>query len=146
MSRTAEEPVALIQAGEFVPPDTTVWQKYNERLEMPISFASSILLFTGCFFTLVVLLLMLESGPDRKPVPITLWNGEDPFGAGSSGKGGVEDPIASGFTPPTPETLQKLKPQIPIRTFAAWSTTRNALETLLHDQRKTGERSVWKTD
>jgi hypothetical protein len=110
---TTEPPVALVQAGEFVPPDTTVWEKYNERLEMPISFATSVLVFTLCGF-LLSLLLYYSFNDDRKPVPITLYNGEDPFGAGSSGSGGDPDPVAKGFTPPTPETLEKFKPQIPI--------------------------------
>jgi hypothetical protein len=109
-----DAPVTLVQAGEFVPPQSTVWQKYNERLEMPISFATSILAFTGAVFLLVAVLLIIASDDNRKPVPITLWNGEDMFGAGSSGSGGDPEPLAKGFTPPTQETLDRFKPQIPI--------------------------------
>src|SRR5437764_7237458 len=94
-------PVALVQSGEFVPPDTSVWQKYNERLEMPISFSTSVLVFTACVFLLALTLGFLNTD-NRKPVPITLWNGDDLFGLGSSGSGGEPDPIAKGSSPPTP--------------------------------------------
>lgn len=116
LKRPAPEIVPLVQAGEFVPPDTTVWEKYNERLEMPISFATSILVFTGFAF-LLVMFLYFANVDNRKPVPISLVNGDDLFGAGSSGSGGEIDPIAKGFAPPTPETLEKFKPQISAEDF-----------------------------
>jgi hypothetical protein len=108
----APDVVPLVQAGEFVPPETSVWQKYNERLEMPISFATSLLTFTAIAF-LLTLYLYFNSVDNRKAVPITLWNGDDLFGVGSSGSGGIPEPLAPGFSPPTPEMLEKFKPQIP---------------------------------
>ncbi|HEY2783909.1 MAG TPA: hypothetical protein VGJ05_02955 [Fimbriiglobus sp.] len=114
MEKTSEPSfVPLVQAGEFVPPDNSIWQKYNERLEMPISFSTSALVFTACVFLLALTLGFLNTD-NRKPVPITLWNGDDLFGAGSAGSGGVPDDLAKGFSPPTPEMLEKFKPQVPI--------------------------------
>ncbi len=83
---------------------------------MPISFATSILAFSlrAVLLSPPAFIFIISKDVDRKPVPITLWNGDDLFGTGSSGKGGEPEPLAPGFSPPTPETLEKFKPQIPI--------------------------------
>jgi hypothetical protein len=78
------------------PPEEDFDEKYNKRLEFPISIVAAILLHVmmGAFLVFV-LLGLLGSGEDKGGVPVKLvaLDGLDDSGEGSAGSGGVEDPF-----------------------------------------------------
>lgn len=92
-----DEPTLL----ELVPPEPTFWKKYSDHLEMPLSFMISTLLMTTMFGLLVLfMVLMLSSGPEKKPVPMSLVDGgQDAAGDGSQGGGSGSPEVASTTVP-----------------------------------------------
>lgn len=78
------------------PSDEDFDEKYNKRLEFPISIVAAILLHVmlGAFLVFV-LLGFLSLGEDKGGVPVKLvsLNGLDDSGEGSAGSGGVDDPF-----------------------------------------------------
>jgi hypothetical protein len=78
------------------PPEEDFDEKYNKRLEFPISIVAAILIhvLVGTFIVRV-LLGMLSIGEDKSGVPVKLvaLDGLDDSGDGSSGSGGETDPF-----------------------------------------------------
>jgi hypothetical protein len=91
-------------------------ERYNSRLEMPISFAAALLVPVGLVFFLV-LVTYLATTKDRTPVAMTYLDGDDEKGLGSAGSGGVDEPLALGQAPaaadfanlPTVADISKVK-------------------------------------
>jgi hypothetical protein len=81
-------------AGEFEPPDTTFWQRYNAHLEFPTSVLISVFTLTLAFgFIVLVVVAAMMGRPDKSSVPLVLVEGgEDDSGSGSSGSGGDPNP------------------------------------------------------
>jgi hypothetical protein len=78
------------------PPEEDFDEKYNKRLEFPISIVSAVLFHVIIGAVLIVVLaVLLRSGDDKGGVPVKLvaLDGFDDSGEGSAGSGGVEDPF-----------------------------------------------------
>jgi hypothetical protein len=97
-------------SAEFVPSDRTVWQNYNERLEMPISFSVSLLVFTLAVF-LLALSLWMPSSTERRAVAISLVDGKDLFGEGAPNSGAA-DPIHKPDPPKPTDPTPAAKPDL----------------------------------
>lgn len=94
---------------QLEPGEATFWQAHSSRFEMPISFTSSALIMAGLFALLLGIYFVANRGDKQDGVPIALSDaGFDDEGTGSEGVGGVADPIALGFTPPTEQDVQSL--------------------------------------
>jgi hypothetical protein len=73
-------------------PDEEFWEKYNDRLEFPLSAVAAVFLHVAVALFLFLLLPYLSAKTDDSPVPIKFVDvgGDDPDGAGSEGSGGDE--------------------------------------------------------
>jgi len=94
------------------PPEEVFWDKYNKRLEFPLATTTAVLLhlsvaaFLVCFF-----LGILGGKTDKSGVPVSLvpdMGGLDDDGSGSSGSGGVDDPLKESKTTSLEEQLKVL--------------------------------------
>src|SRR5205823_1798994 len=76
------------------PPEEEFWERYNKRLEFPLSTVSAVLLHILVGAVLVFILYRLMHQEDRSDVPLRLIEvgGLDDAGEGSVGSGGQEDP------------------------------------------------------
>jgi hypothetical protein len=93
-----------------VPDEAPFLKKYNDRLEIPISFVGSI--FAHSFLVCVVVFFVFHF-MDKKlkpPVPIMMVDGQDESGVGSAGSGGTPEPIAIGMTRPSESDLNRINP------------------------------------
>ncbi|HEV3383832.1 MAG TPA: hypothetical protein VG097_03400, partial [Gemmata sp.] len=78
------------------PPEEDFDDKYNKRLEFPISLVAAILFHVVVGAVLIFVLVgLLGDGDDKSGVPVKLvaLDGFDDSGEGSAGSGGVEDPF-----------------------------------------------------
>lgn len=89
-------------------------KKYNERLEMPISFVSSVFMYTTAIAAIIFFSNFLFKKPVKPAIPIMAVDGMDETGVGSLGSGGVAEPLAAGFAKPTPEDFSKFNLPTPL--------------------------------
>ena len=107
--RDDEDELDVAEAERPEPGEETFWQAHSPRFEMPISFTTSALIMAGLFALMLGIYFVANSGEKQDSVPIALSDaGFDDEGAGSEGGGGVPDPIAIGFTPPSEKDVQNL--------------------------------------
>ncbi|HEY2783910.1 MAG TPA: hypothetical protein VGJ05_02960 [Fimbriiglobus sp.] len=109
---STSRPERVSQSCEFVPSNATIWQKYNNRLEIPISFASSGLVFTFLIFLLSLFLWHPWSSKPRA-VQISLCDGLSLFGEGSPDAAGVADPAKQSELSRT-KAIEPTKPLPPL--------------------------------
>jgi len=90
------------------PPEESFDEKYNKRLEFPISLVSSVFIHVFIGTLLVVLLVyVMGGGSDQSSMKVSLVSlqGLDNFGDGAVGKGGKDNPEINGdWSPVTDET------------------------------------------
>jgi hypothetical protein len=77
------------------PPEEEFWERYNKRLEFPLSSVATVLLHVLVGTLIALILLQMENKEDRSSVGVMAMDvgGLDDFGAGSQGGGGREDPL-----------------------------------------------------
>ncbi len=101
------------------PPEEEFWDRYNRRLEFPLSTVAAVLLHVAIGALLVFLFVrLMDKGEDRSSVPVKLIDvgGMDEAGLGSAGSGG-EDAHKEGENPfkaaesilPTPQALAEAR-------------------------------------
>jgi hypothetical protein len=104
------------------PPEEEFWERYNGRLEFPLSTVAAVLLHVAVGALLVfVLVRLMDHGDDRSAVPVKLIDaiGMDDAGDGSAGSGG-SDAVKEGENQfkaqqdilPTPQALEKAREDI----------------------------------
>lgn len=87
-----EDPTALPEG----PPEEEFWERYNRRLEFPLSTVSAVLFHVIVAGFLVLTYSYFMKKEDKSGVPVNLvpdMGGLDDTGEGSAGSGGVEDPL-----------------------------------------------------
>jgi len=119
-SSSAETASAVIDG----PPEEAFWDKYNKRLEFPLSSVSAVFLHVLIGAVVVFGIFQLMNRDDDKsgvPVKFADINGLDDGGSGSAGSGGTEEPIirsnddgakAALDLLPDPSKLQEVKQEI----------------------------------
>lgn len=92
------------------PPEEEFWEKYNKRLEFPLSTVSAVLIHVLVAALLIVVLgWLMTKNDDRSSVPLTLVEGGmDDAGDGSPGSGGEPEPLAQANKDPYGEQLKGL--------------------------------------
>ena len=92
------------------PPEESFEEKYNSRLEFPLSLVSTVLLHVLVGTLLVYLLLQMQNNEDKSGPKVQLINvdGLDEAGLGSPGSGGVEDPLAKSDNDPVKSAIESL--------------------------------------
>lgn len=98
-------PDATISRSESVPdpesiptpPEEEFWERYNKRLEFPLSTVSAVLIHVLVAALLIFVLgWLMTKNDDRSSVPMTLvpdLGGLGDDGAGSPGSGRIDDPL-----------------------------------------------------
>lgn len=78
------------------PPEEEFWERYNKRLEFPLSTVSAVLIHVLVAAALIFILVRLMDRETDKNLPLKLVDvgGLDDAGDGSAGSGGVNDPLA----------------------------------------------------
>ncbi len=89
------------------------WERYNSRLEMPISITMAILIPVLLAALVIFFSYLLPSSKDNTPPAMTWLDGEDDTGVGSAGDGGVDQPLALG-QPPQQSDFQRLPKEVDI--------------------------------
>jgi hypothetical protein len=94
------------------PDEKTFWSTYSPRFEMPISYTGSALIIASFVGLLAVILYLSTYFGKESPgaVMSMVDGGDDAFGAGKAGDGGVENPITIGQNTPTPEDIANILP------------------------------------
>lgn len=91
-----DEPDAGLAVAESGPPEEEFWDKYNKRLEFPLSTVSAILIhvLVGALLVFVLVRLMDREG-DKSGMPVKLieMGGLDDEGLGSAGSGSEEEAV-----------------------------------------------------
>ncbi len=93
------------------PPEEEFWDRYNKRLEFPLSSVAAVLLHVGVAALLVFALVrLMDKDEDKSGVPVKLVNlaGLDDEGEGSSGSGGIDDPIVRTDNDPVRSAIDSL--------------------------------------
>jgi len=92
------------------PPEEAFWEKYNKRLEFPLSTVGSVFIHVVIGWLLIYVITTLMNSGDRSDVPIKLASigGLDDFGDGSPGSGGIEDPIQEADANPLKAAVESL--------------------------------------
>ncbi|CAN5619144.1 hypothetical protein BH11PLA2_BH11PLA2_19350 [soil metagenome] len=102
MNNTSEPEVVEYAGFRDLEPDGILeqpfYERYNSRLEMPISFCVAVLMPVAMVF-LMVLIGYLASIKNHSPVNIMHLDGDDDAGVGSAGTGGVDEPLNIGAAP-----------------------------------------------
>lgn len=96
-------------------PSATFWNTYSPRFEMPISYVVSALAIALALMlvSLLMYLSMLPPAEGFKPGPkLGAYGGEDDFGDGEAGGGGVPDPTVLGQNAPTREDAKDILPDL----------------------------------
>jgi hypothetical protein len=77
------------------PPEEEFWDKYNPRLEFPLSSVGTFLVHVLIGTLLVFMLWAMEDNDDHSGVGVKMMDvaGMDDFGDGSAGSGGQDDPL-----------------------------------------------------
>jgi hypothetical protein len=77
------------------PPEEEFWDKYNRRLEFPLSSVATVLVHVLVAALLIFILLQMENSEDHSSVnqKFMAVSGMDEFGEGSAGSGGTDDPL-----------------------------------------------------
>lgn len=79
------------------PPEEEFWDRYNKRLEFPLSAVAAVLAHVLVGAIIIFVLGRMAREDDRSGVPVVLMDGgEDDSGMGSAGSGGEQDPLAIG--------------------------------------------------
>jgi hypothetical protein len=105
------------------PPEEEFWERYNRRLEFPLSTVAAVLLHVGVAALLIFLFVrLMEKGDDKSAVPVKLIDvaGMDDAGLGQEGSGGDPDPLQTGENKfkanedalPTPEALEQAREKL----------------------------------
>jgi hypothetical protein len=104
----AADPFAEIQESEL--PEEDFWDKFNARLEFPLSILSSVFFHILMMATIVFVIVRLMPQEDRSPTPVQLIEvaGLDEGGLGSAGSGGFEDPLVRADADPDRALVQSL--------------------------------------
>jgi hypothetical protein len=95
------------------PPEESFDEKYNKRLEFPLSLVSAIFIHVLVGTALIVVLFYLVGiGNDPSGMPVKLVNfmGLDEAGAGATGFGGEEEPLFKADSDPLTGTTSPLNP------------------------------------
>ncbi|MDB5309541.1 MAG: hypothetical protein JWO38_3743 [Gemmataceae bacterium] len=90
------------------PPEEEFWERFNSRLEFPLSTVTAVLLHVVVGALVVwVLIGLARSAADKSSVPVKLIDvaGMDDAGEGSMGSGGINDPLKQGDPDPWKENL-----------------------------------------
>lgn len=93
------------------PPDEEFWEKYNKRLEFPLSTVTAVFLHMLVAGFLVLTYTYFMKKEDRGGVPVSLvpdMGGLDDEGSGSSGSGGIDDPLKEAKSTSLEEQLKVL--------------------------------------
>lgn len=95
------------------------WERYNSRLEVPISISLAILIPVAIAALVIFFNFLLPEGRNTNPVAMTYLDGEDDRGIGSPGSGGEfesklgEAPsVADMLQPPSDAEISKVKEEI----------------------------------
>ncbi len=104
------------------PPEEEFWERYNRRLEFPLSTVTAVMVHVLVAAVLIfVLVKLMDKEADRSSVPVKLVDiegGVDDEGGGMRGSGGTEDPLvransnpweAAKQLLPSPEMLPQVK-------------------------------------
>lgn len=117
MTPAAESEVPDYAGFRDLKPDGIIeqpfWERYNSRLEMPISFALAVLLPVLLTALVIFFSFLLPSNRNTAPVAMTYLDGDDDKGLGSPGSGGEENPLALGAAP-TQADIDKLPREVDI--------------------------------
>lgn len=91
-------------------PEESFWEKFNAHLEFPLSVVSAVLLHILVLAAILFVIVRLMPKEDRSPTPVQLVEvaGLDDGGVGSSGSGGVEDPLVRADAEPDKALVQSL--------------------------------------
>jgi len=103
-SRIDPDALSEFEAMRPGPPEEEFWERYNRRLEFPLSTVAAVLLHVLIAVVIIrVLLVLAASAPDRSSVDIKMvpeMGGLDDDGGGMAGSGGAPDPLAKGENDP----------------------------------------------
>ena len=104
----AEDPTQIFEG----PPEEEFWDRYNKRLEFPLSTVTAILLHVLVAAFLILFFKGIFGGnTDKSGVPVSLvpdMGGLDDEGTGSAGSGGVQDPLKEAKSTSLEEQLKVL--------------------------------------
>lgn len=103
--KTTTKPGPAVIEG---PPEEEFWERYNKRLEFPLSTVSAVLLhvLVGAVLVFVLVRLMNRDEPPQVPLKLIEVAGLD--GEGSAGSGGVDDPFVKADGDPAKALLDSL--------------------------------------
>lgn len=90
------------------------WRTYSPRFEMPISYVlSGLFIALALFFFSLLMYMGMQGGETYKPGPqLGLYGGDDLFGDGEAGAGGVPDPTVLGQNAPTRDEMKEILPDL----------------------------------
>lgn len=98
-------------------PQAEFWERYNKRLEFPLSTIAAVLLHVVVGALVVFILArLMGNAPDRASVPLILVqdDGEDDTGRGTAGDGGEREPVLAPTKDPfPPNDSAPLPPTLP---------------------------------
>ncbi|MCS7270410.1 MAG: hypothetical protein NZ703_04935 [Gemmataceae bacterium] len=92
-------------------PEEDFWEKYNKRLEFPLSLVLAVLIHLAVMALLIYILVGLMNREDRSSVPVQpvyVSGLNEGGGSGSPGSGGIEDPFVRADAEPDKALVQSL--------------------------------------